>query len=68
MIYKTVSGDTWDMIALKVYGHIKYTNELIKANTNLIKSVIFESGVNINIPEIDTSPSNNKMPPWKRGH
>ena len=31
-VYRTVSGDTWDLIAFKVYGDEIYYHELIRAN------------------------------------
>lgn len=31
-VYKTIQGDTWDGIAVKVYGDEKYMNELLEAN------------------------------------
>lgn len=68
-VYRTVSGDTWDLIAYKVYGSEKYFHKLIRANLNLIDVSIFNGNVPIIIPEIemDIKVDNKKLPPWKRG-
>ena len=42
-VYRTVSGDTWDLISFKVYGDEIYYHELIRANPNLIDIAIFDS-------------------------
>lgn len=64
--YTTVQGDMWDSISKKVYGNEKYVRELMKANTRYISTLIFSSGIVLNIPEItintvDTS----NLPPWR---
>lgn len=67
-VYRTVNGDTWDLVAYKVYGSEKYFHKLIRANLNLIDVSIFSSNIPIICPEIiepeikDLS----KLPPWKR--
>ena len=30
--YTTISGDTWDIVAYKVFGDEGYTDKIIKAN------------------------------------
>lgn len=47
-VYRTVSGDTWDLIAYKVYGNEKYFHRLIRNNLNLI-DVSIKSGIMIGI-------------------
>ena len=34
-VYRTINGDTWDLIAYKVYGKEQYFHKLIRANLNL---------------------------------
>ena len=69
-VYRTVSGDTWDLIAYKVYGNEKYFHRLIRANLNLIDISVFSSNIPIIIPDITDSQEkeivDKKMPPWKR--
>lgn len=40
-VYKTIQGDTWDGIAVKVYGDEKYMNELLEANQAYREIIIF---------------------------
>ncbi|OPJ63682.1 tail protein X [Clostridium chromiireducens] len=64
--YTTVLGDTWDMIAFKIYGKEKYAKELVESNINYVETVIFSAGTVINIPEITETVDTSSMPPWKR--
>ena len=66
MTYETVAGDTWDVIALKIYGDEKKAKELVEANLYYVSIVIFSAGIKLNIPEI-TEPISERLPPWKRG-
>jgi len=64
--YTTVLGDTWDIIAFKVYGKEKYAKQLVETNINHVETVIFSAGTVLNVPEITSSPDNSSLPPWKR--
>ena len=65
-IYKTIQGDTWDIIAFKFYpklGGEKLCDKLMSANTQYINTVIFPAGCELVIPDIDI-PKVNTLPPW----
>ena len=64
--YTTISGDTWDIIAYKVYHDEMYMDVLIKANLEYKDIYIFPAGVTLVIPEIDLEVSDT-LPPWKQG-
>lgn len=70
-VYRTVSGDTWDLIAFKVLGNEKYFHRLIRSNLNLINIAIFDANIPVIIPKIEenfkTEIPEEKLPPWKRG-
>ena len=69
MYYTTVSGDTWDMIAFKVYGDEMRATELLKApeNITLIDTEIFSAGVTVWCPEINTTVNAaDELPEWRR--
>lgn len=51
--YRTILGDTWDIIAYKMYGNEYKMKELIEANEKYRRTVIFKSGVILNIPEVE---------------
>lgn len=61
--YETVSGDTWDLISIKVYSSEKYMKELQLANRELSKIVIFESGIWIITPELEAEQGKG-LPAW----
>lgn len=65
----TKSGDTWDILAKRIYDNEMFMDILLKANFHLNNIVIFPAGVEIEAPEIDvTSPEYvSNLPPWKRG-
>jgi phage tail protein X len=66
--YTTVLGDTWDMIAFKIWGNEKYARELIEVNLEYVAIIVFSDGIILNIPEITTTTTDeSSLPPWKRG-
>lgn len=64
-IYTTIQGDTWDIIALKVYGNEKYMSQLLKANPRYTDIAFFSAGIDIICPDIEENTIEN-LPPWKR--
>ena len=64
--YTTVSGDTWDIVAYKVYGNEMYMDALIRANIEHKDTYIFPAGVTLTLPEIELTVSES-LPPWKQG-
>ena len=63
MKYVSVSGDSWDLIAYRVLGSEKYVPELVAANPDLIETFIFDAGIELTIPEVET-PKQSVLP-WK---
>ena len=64
--YTTIQGDMWDGIAYKQLGDVKYTDLLMNANTQYRKVYIFSAGVELVIPDIETTVSADTLPPWKQ--
>ena len=64
-VYKTIQGDTWDGIAVKVYGDEKYMNELLEANQAYRVIIIFPANVSLSLPDIQTQ-TTTILPPWKK--
>ena len=62
--YRTIQGDTWDVISYRVYHNEKFMSLLIQANLSYAEIVIFPAGVVIDVPDIDT-PAFSGLPPWK---
>lgn len=62
-IYKTLQGDTFDVISLDFYGDEKYASAIIDANPAYIRTIIFDAGVELKIPVLaDTATT---LPPWR---
>lgn len=51
MKYVTVQGDTWDSIAYKTVGSEYAMVEIMKANKEYLGTLIFNGGVELDIPE-----------------
>lgn len=64
-IYTTIQGDTWDMIAYKVYGKEACMAKLIEANDDLAHIAVFSSGVKIVCPSLEPQ-GVGVLPPWRR--
>ena len=63
-IYKTIQGDTFDSIALKMYNDEFKSIEIIKANPDYCHILVFSEGVELIIPEIEEEIIS--LPPWKQ--
>lgn len=64
MAYITKSGDTWDMIAKKVYGSEYHADVLMAANAAHIETFVFQAGVELSTPALEEE-RNGLLPPWK---
>ena len=62
--YITQSGDSWDLIAFKIWNDKKFTQDLINANRDYVTTFIFSAGVELIIPDIAIE-NKIKTPPWK---
>ena len=71
--YVCSAGETFDKVALEVYGDEKYAAELLNANPALSLTPIFTGGEKLELPEVEFPPDDNAdeaMPvkaPWKEG-
>lgn len=69
--YQCVAGETFDTVALIVYGDEKYACEIMCANPEFTSIPIFTGGELLDLPVIElvANDEGNKMPekaPWKR--
>lgn len=65
-VYRTVLGDTFDKVALTVYGKESAMAMLVQANPEYATDIIFRSGVELICPDIPVQ-EDVSLPPWKRG-
>ena len=63
-VYKTIQGDTWDMIAKKVYGAERHLEYLMAHNFDLLDYFIFPAGVEVNTPELPLEQEED-LPVWR---
>lgn len=64
--YRTMMGDTWDMIAYKTLGDGYLMDRVIAENPEYAEMFAFPAGVTIRIPEIEETVSETN-PPWFTG-
>ena len=66
--YVTQQGDTWDLIALRLWpklGAELLMTDLIEANLEHVNRVIFSANITLRVPEIEL-PVVKTLPPWLR--
>ena len=63
--YRTIQGDTWDMIAKKVYGAERHLDYLMASNFELLDYFIFPAGIVVKVPELPSEISED-LPSWRR--
>lgn len=54
-VYQCTAGETFDSIALELYGDEKYACELLNANPDLCMIPIFKGGEYLDIPVVEVS-------------
>ncbi len=65
---KTIQGDTWDVLALRVYGTEMRAQELMEAreNVRLLDYQIFPAGVTVYTPEVTDETHAEDLPDWRK--
>lgn len=64
--YTTSAGDTFDAMALAAYNDEMQANIIMDANPDYIDVLIFEGGVKLQIPVIETVETPETLAPWRR--
>ena len=67
--YTTIAGDTWDIIAKKVYGDELKADRLLTEKTNflILDYEVFPSGITVNLPEIaEDDELDSDLPDWRK--
>ncbi len=68
MSYTTSANETFDMVALNVYGDCAYAYKLIAANPMYCHKLRFDGGEVLTVPELtDEDTATATLPPWKQG-
>lgn len=53
--YTTIQGDTWDLIAFKLWGSEHLFPLLVEENQKYKDVYIFSGNITLSVPEIDTA-------------
>ena len=61
--YTAKQGQTWDEIALEVYGDEVYADFLMQNNYALLDTLIFSAGDTLNTPDLIETVEGDE-PPW----
>ncbi|MGL5376880.1 MAG: tail protein X [Cetobacterium sp.] len=64
--YVTVLGDTFDLIAYKMYRDSKAIKKIIEANLKYSGTDIFHAGVELLIPAEEEVMKDENIAPWRR--
>ena len=69
--YKCSGGETWDSIALEIYGDEKYAADLLCANPEYDRISVFTGGELLLLPVVEVPEDDDEetaipaTPPWK---
>jgi phage tail protein X len=64
--YNAKNGDTWDIIAYKLYGDEFKSSAIIEVNPRLAHIIVFKGGEKINLPDMTETSAPNTLAPWRR--
>ena len=69
-VYHCAAGESWDSVALEIYGAEKYAAELLRANPALCHMTVFEGGETLYLPVVETAGEGEDVftpanAPWK---
>lgn len=64
--YITQEGDTFDELALDMYGDEKLASNIIDFNPDYADVLIFEANVELYLPIIEDADTPETLPPWRR--
>lgn len=53
--YHCAAGESWDSVALEVYGDEKYAADLLAVNPALCGKIIFTGGERLRLPALEIS-------------
>lgn len=62
--YTTLQGQTWDNIALKVYGDERYAYYLMQNNYAYLDTLVFSAGTVLSTPALPEE-LDGDLPPWR---
>lgn len=64
--YTTREGDTFDALALEMYGEETLAHYIIEFNPDYADVIIFEANVALRLPVVENVETPDTLPPWRR--
>lgn len=64
--YTTREGDTFDALALDMYGEETLAHYIIEFNPDYADVLIFEANVKLRLPIVENVEKPDTLPPWRR--
>ena len=64
--YKTRQGDTFDALALEMYGEETLAHYIIEFNPDYADVLIFDANVPLRLPIVENVETPDTLPPWRR--
>jgi len=64
--YITREGDTFDALALEMYGEEALAHYIIEFNPDYADVLIFEANVLLRLPIVEDAETPDTLPPWRR--
>ena len=64
--YTTREGDTFDALALEMYGEETLSHYIIEFNPDYADVLIFEANVALRLPIVANVETPDTLPPWRR--
>jgi len=65
--YITREGDTFDALALAMYGEERLAHRIIQFNPDTADVVVFGPNVELKLPIYESADAPETLPPWRRG-
>lgn len=62
--YTTRQGDTWDVIAYRLWGRETLMHHLMQANADHGDVLVFGPDVVLAVPDVVVPPKTPDLPPW----
>ena len=62
----TIEGDTFDALALEMYGEETLAHYIIEFNPDYADVLIFDANVALRLPIVEDVETPDTLPPWRR--
>lgn len=64
-LYRCSAGETFDQVALNIYGHERYAADLMNANPGYVHLAVFAGSEALSLPVVEIPENRNEYAPTK---